>query len=141
MKTLLAICQQSREPNISEVTDPFFISISTFGSFKSPFENNIGLVSFTLVTEDLFYWFYWFNLIIRRRSATSTTPIPVSSRWQVPSKHFNVASRLSFGWYDVPKWDNVKSRLQQCCVFQHWNLQCRTTSNHRCVFQRWYKQS
>ena len=36
--------------------------------------------------------------------------------------------------------DNVKSTLKQCCVFQRWNLQHRTTSNQRCVFQRGYEQ-
>ena len=42
---------------------------------------------------------------------------------QVPSKHLNVVSTLSFGWCDVATWDNFKSTLKQRCVFQRWNLQ------------------
>ena len=43
-----------------------------------------------------------------------------------PSKHFNVVLTLSFGWYDVVTWENVKSTLTQYCVFQCWSLQRRT---------------
>ena len=49
-------------------------------------------------------------------------------------------STLSFGWYDVVAWGNVKSTLKQRCVFQRWNLQRRPTLNQCCVFQSWYKQ-
>ena len=30
--------------------------------------------------------------------------------------------------------------MKQRCLCQPWNLQRRTTSNQRCVFQRWYEQ-
>ena len=60
-----------------------------------------------------------------------------------PSKHFNFVSMLSFGWYDVAMWYNLKSKFKQRCVFQRWNLQRQTMSNQRCnvdvsnVIQRW----
>ena len=54
----------------------------------------------------------------------------------IPSKHFDVASKLSFGCYDATTWNNVKSTLKQHCVSQRWNLQRQTTWNQRCVFQR-----
>ena len=57
-----------------------------------------------------------------------------------PSKHFSIVSTLSFGWYNVMTWDNVKPMLKQRCVFHRWNLQRRATSNQPFVFQRWYKQ-
>ena len=37
LRTLLAICQKSREPSFWEVMDSCFISICKFGSFKNPF--------------------------------------------------------------------------------------------------------
>ena len=37
LRTLLAICQKSREPTFWEVMDSCFISICKFGSFKNPF--------------------------------------------------------------------------------------------------------
>ena len=40
----------------------------------------------------------------------------------LPSKHFNVVSRLFRGWYDVATSDKAKSTLKQRCVHQHWNL-------------------
>ena len=64
----------------------------------------------------------------------------VSKTLTTACKHFNIVSTLSFGWYDVTAWGNVKSTLEQRCVFQRWNLQRRTTLNQCCVFQRWYKQ-
>ena len=54
----------------------------------------------------------------------------------LPRKHFKIVSTLSFGRCDVATWDSIKSTLKQCCVFQRWNLQRRTTSNQRCVSQR-----
>ena len=50
------------------------------------------------------------------------------------SKNFNVVSMLSFGWYEVATWYNLKSTLKQRFVFQCWNLQRQTTSKQRCVF-------
>ena len=32
---------------------------------------------------------------------------------KIPNKHFDVVSVMSFGWYDVAMWDNVKSTLKQ----------------------------
>ena len=32
---------------------------------------------------------------------------------KIPNKHFDVVSTMSFGWYDVAIWDNVKSTLKQ----------------------------
>ena len=49
--------------------------------------------------------------------------VGAQNTWTLRSKHFNVVSTLSFGWYNVATWDNVKSTLKQRCVFQRWNLQ------------------
>ena len=52
----------------------------------------------------------------------------------LPSKHFNFVSTLSFCYCNVATWDNVKTMCNQSCVFQCWNLQCRTTSNQPLYF-------
>ena len=44
------------------------------------------------------------------------------------------------GWYDVATSDDVKSTLKQRSVRQGWTLQRWTTSNKRCLFQRWFEQ-
>ena len=91
----------------------------------------------------LFVFFsYWFKHDLhvisfgRRREISSF----LLALWKNSSKHFNVVSRLYFGWYDATTWDNIKSTLKQPCFLQRWNLQRWTMSNQRCVFQRWYEQ-
>ena len=74
-------------------------------------------------------WSIILKLSIASLCLTKTENKTKSFLRQLPSKHFNVVSTLSFGWYGVGTWGNVKSTLKQRCVFQRWNLQRRTTLN------------
>ena len=54
-----------------------------------------------------------------------------------PSKHFNVVSTLSFGWYDVATWYNLKSTLKQHFVIQRrisqrWSMWKQRCENEHC---------
>ena len=51
LRTLLAICQKSQEPNFWEVMDFYFTSTCKFGSFKNPFAMIAGLSELHLIVR------------------------------------------------------------------------------------------
>ena len=59
---------------------------------------------------------YWFLIMLQKFAIKYRI---------IPSKHFNVVSTLSLGWYDVATWDNVKLTLKQHSVCQRLNLKRR----------------
>ena len=58
LRTLLAICQNSREPSFWEVMDSFVLSAYTnLAASRTLLQQLIGCLNFTLDSEDLFCWY------------------------------------------------------------------------------------
>ena len=63
LRTLLAICQKSREPGFWDVMGSCFISICKFDSFRTLLQQLIAYLNFTSDSEDLsclYKWTKWF---------------------------------------------------------------------------------
>ena len=59
LRTISAICLESRESSFLEVIDFYFISICKFDRFKKPFAIITSFLNFTLDSHDLFCWYRW----------------------------------------------------------------------------------
>ena len=58
LRTLSAICQNSREPSFWEVMDSFVLSAYTnLAASRTLLQQLIGCLNFTLDSEDLFCWY------------------------------------------------------------------------------------
>ena len=53
LRTLLAICEKSQEPNFWEVMDSCFISVCKFGSFKNFMQRLLVCLNFTSEAEEI----------------------------------------------------------------------------------------
>ena len=109
LRTLLVICQKSREPSFWKVIDFFVIIIITkFGSFKNPFTSINILFKLTLDANYLFYWYKrktWFLWVKATASATENH----RGKW-------GLASDLQWGTYiSVPTWNHSENSAVAAC--------------------------
>ena len=75
LRTLLAICQKSKEPSFWEVIDSCFISICKFGSFKNPFATITSL-------SELYFRFRRFILLVEMKKVISMNYGSSRSNWK-----------------------------------------------------------
>ena len=75
LRTLLAICQKSRELSFWEVMDPFFSSIYKFGSFKNSFATITSL-------SELYFRFRRFILLVQMKKVISMNYDRSTSNWK-----------------------------------------------------------
>ena len=75
LRTLLAICQKSRELSFWEVMDPFFSSIYKFGSFKNSFATITSL-------SELYFRFRRFILLVQMKKVISMNYDSSTSCWK-----------------------------------------------------------
>ena len=54
LRTLLAICQKSREPSFWEVMDFVLLAYAKVAASRTPFQRLLACLNFTLESEDLF---------------------------------------------------------------------------------------
>ena len=58
LRTLLTICQKSREPSFWEVMDSFaFVTYASFAASITLLQLLLARLNFTLDSEDLFWWY------------------------------------------------------------------------------------
>ena len=58
LRTLLAICQMSREPSFWEVMDSFvFVAYASLTASRTLMQQLLACLNFTLDSEDLFCWY------------------------------------------------------------------------------------
>ena len=58
LRTLLAICQKSREPRFSEVMDSFvLVAYASLATSRTRLQRLLACLNFTLDSEDLFCWY------------------------------------------------------------------------------------
>ena len=74
LRTLLAICQKSQEPNFWEVMDSCFSSICKFGSFKNPFA--------TVTSMSELYFRFRFILLVQSKKVISMNNGSSTSCWK-----------------------------------------------------------
>ena len=75
LRTLLAICQKSREPSFWEMMESFFSSICKFDVFKKPFTTITSLL-------ELYVWFRRFILLLQTKKAISMSYGSSASSWK-----------------------------------------------------------
>ena len=111
LKTLLAICQKSREPSFWEVIDSALIAYAHLAASKTLLQWLLAYLTFTLDSEDLFCWHKrkkWFLLVQMNKvisMAAAQAAEDLGDEW-------GLAWYLRWGIYtSIPTWTHSKNSL------------------------------